>query len=203
MAVGPLQTNCYLAICPETKKAAVIDPGWSGAAIYDRARQAGASIETILFTHAHFDHVAGAAELKQLCGAPILAHENAETMIAHARSHAQAWGFQIDPVPLPDAHLVEGEDVAIGTLVLRVLATPGHSPGHVSLVAAGEPVAFVGDVLFRGSIGRTDLPGGNYEQLIQSIREKLLVLPAETAIYPGHGDPTTIGFEQQYNPFLR
>lgn len=201
--VGPLQTNCYLLSCPENGQTAVIDPGWSGAELYEEIGRAGLTVAAIMLTHAHFDHLAGVAELKRLSAAPVMAHPDSWPMMRQAQMHARAWGFEIEPVPEIDAELAEDQSLAVGTLELSVLSTPGHAPGHVSLYLASGPAVFDGDVLFRGSIGRTDLPGGNYETLIRSIRDKLLRLPDETTVYSGHGPATSIGHERRWNPFLQ
>jgi glyoxylase-like metal-dependent hydrolase (beta-lactamase superfamily II) len=201
--IGPLQTNCYVVACPENSAAAVIDPAWSGESLFQFVEQEGFDIEVILLTHAHFDHIAGAAALRRLSGSRLLAHPDSEPLLAQAARHAQAWGIQIEPAPDIDGDLVDGQVIQVGTLRLEVLYTPGHAPGHVCFYERSVGAVFDGDVLFSGSIGRADLPGGNYERLLTSIREKLLTLPDETAVYSGHGPATTIGRERLYNPFLR
>jgi len=200
--VGPLQTNCYLAVCPESQAAAIVDPGWSGEELYNLVQREKLELKAILLTHAHFDHVGGAAALKRLSNAPLLAHPDSELLLRNAHHHAQAWGFQVDPTPKLDGGLAEGQIIEVGTLRLEVLYTPGHAPGHVCFYQARAGVLFDGDVLFKGGIGRTDLPGGNYARLMKSIREKLLTLPDDTAVYSGHGPATTIGNERRGNPFL-
>ncbi len=201
--IGPLQTNCYLVICPETRSACVIDPAWSGEDIDGRVTEQQAELEAILLTHGHFDHLAGAAALKRICGAPLLAHADSRPFLTSAQHHARLWGFQIEPPPELDDELAEGQVLEIGTLRLTVLHTPGHAPGHVCFYEPAANLLFDGDVLFRGGIGRADLPGGNYDLLMASIRERLLTLPDSTAVYPGHGPATTIGDERRWNPFLR
>lgn len=201
--IGPLQTNCYVAACPETHGAVVIDPAWSGEALFELIGREGFTLQMILLTHAHFDHVAGAAALRRLSGARMLAHGDSKPLLRQATLHAQAWGFQIEPAPDPDGELADGQVIEVGTLKLQVLYTPGHAPGHVCFYEPAAGAVFDGDVLFSGSIGRTDLPGGNHQQLLKSIREQLLTLPDETAVYSGHGPATTIGHERRWNPFLR
>jgi hydroxyacylglutathione hydrolase len=203
LPIGPLQTNCYVAVCPETDTAAVIDPAWSGEALFEFVQREGFHIEVLLLTHAHFDHMAGAAALHRLSGARLLAHPDSGPLLQQASLHAQAWGFRIEQAPPLDGELTDGQVIEVGTLRLQVLYTPGHAPGHVSFYEPSAGAIFDGDVLFSGSIGRTDLPGGNYQLLLRSIREKLLVLPDETAVYSGHGPATTIGRERRSNPFLR
>ncbi len=201
--VGPLQTNCYLVACSETAQAALIDPGWSGEELYDLVQKEGLDLTAILLTHAHFDHTAGAAALKRLSNAPILAHPASRPLLIEAHRHALTWGFEIEPTPEPDGELAPGQIIEVGTLRFQVLDTPGHAPGHVCFYEPTAKTLFDGDVLFRQGIGRSDLPGGNHRLLMQSIREKLLVLPDETKVYSGHGEPTTIGDERRWNPVLR
>ena len=202
MPLGPLQTNCYLAGCTETMEAAIVDPAWDGKGIAAAIAEEGWQVSHILLTHAHFDHVGGLAELKEETEAPIFIHRDAEEMLNHAALAASQWGLQVPTPPAPDHYLKEGEQLQIGRLRADVLYTPGHAPGHVSFHFPTEQALFDGDVLFQRSIGRTDLPGGDYQTLLKTIREKLLVLPDETRVFSGHGQPTTIGEERQLNPFL-
>lgn len=201
--VGPLQTNCYLVSCTLTQKGIIIDPGWSGEALYDLVQQEGISLNAILLTHAHFDHIAGAAALKQHSQAPIMAHPDTAPWLTQAKKHAQMWGFQIDNPPDIDEELEDKKIIELGDIRLEVLYTPGHAPGHVCFLERKARVIFDGDVLFNRGIGRTDLPGGDYTLLMHSIRDKLLTLPDDTTVYPGHGPSTTIGEERRRNPFLR
>jgi glyoxylase-like metal-dependent hydrolase (beta-lactamase superfamily II) len=203
LSLGPLQTNCYIVGCEETMTAGVIDPSWNGRGIAATAAEKGYSITHILLTHSHFDHVGGLAELKVETNAPIYIHPEALPMLEQATMAAAFWNVKIAQPPPPDETLAEGQVISVGKLQLEVLFTPGHAPGHVCFYIADHRVLLVGDVLFQQSIGRTDLPGGDYELLMQNIREKVMVLPDETHVLSGHGPATTIGQERQWNPFLR
>lgn len=202
LPLGPLQTNCYLLACDETKQAAVIDPSWNGRAIAQTAADKGYTITHILLTHSHFDHVGGLAELKTAVNAPIYIHPDAVPMLEQANLSARFFQLEIPTPPPADEMLAEGQVLAIGNLQAHVLFTPGHAPGHVSFHLPEYQVLFDGDVLFRDSIGRTDLPGGDYELLMRTIRDKLMILPDETRVLSGHGPATTIGRERQHNPYL-
>jgi glyoxylase-like metal-dependent hydrolase (beta-lactamase superfamily II) len=202
LPLGPLQTNCYLLGCQETKQAAVIDPSWSGKLIAEKAEEEGWSISHVLLTHSHFDHVAGLAELREQTLAPIFIHPDAIPMLENAELAAGMWQIRIDKPPLPDRMLDDKQEISVGNVTLRVLFTPGHAPGHVCFYLAEHNVVFDGDALFQQSIGRTNLPGGDYHLLMRSIRQQLLVLPDETTVLSGHGPATTIGQEKSRNPFL-
>ncbi len=203
LPLGPLQTNCYLLACTETNQAAVIDPSDNGRFIADTVQEKGWELTHILLTHSHFDHVGGLAELKQLTDAPIYIHPEAIPMLEVAPQSAARFQLSVAQPPPADEMLAEGDIIHVGNLKLDVLFTPGHAPGHVSFYLAEDNVIFDGDVLFQQSIGRTDLPGGDHALLMKVIREKLLVLPDETAVLSGHGPVTTIGQEKAWNPFLK
>jgi len=201
LAVGPLQTNCYLIGCQETRLGAVIDPGGDAADILAAVAQDGLTVQYVLLTHAHFDHIGAVAEIVEATRAPLALHPD-DLPILHARGGAAMFGIFMRPSPDPSLALAGGQMIEVGTLRLHVLHTPGHTPGHVTFHEATAKAAFDGDVLFQMGIGRTDFPGGSYQQLMDSIRNKLFTLPDETVVYPGHGPATTVGDEKRSNPFL-
>lgn len=203
LPLGPLQTNCYIFACEATMKAAVIDPSWNGRAISATLEEQGLEISHILLTHSHFDHVGGLAELKQEQPAPIYIHPEAVSMLQQAPMSARFMGLAVPDPPPPDELLSEGQVITVGNQQLHVLFTPGHAPGHVCFSCPDHGVIFVGDVIFQQSIGRTDLAGGDYDLLMRSIKEKVMVLPDEMQVFPGHGPATSIGDERRWNPFLR
>jgi hydroxyacylglutathione hydrolase len=202
--VTPFQQNCTLLWSEQTKKAAVIDPGGD----LDRIRQAiaetGVTVEKILLTHGHIDHAGGAAELKEELGVPIEGPNEADAfLLEQLPERGQAFGIEGARAVTPDRWLNEGDTVIVAGLTLDVLHCPGHSPGSVVLVSAAQRFAIVGDVLFQGSVGRTDLPGGDSQALIRSIKDKLLPLGDDVTFICGHGPTSTIGQERQTNPFLQ
>jgi len=200
LVVGPLQVNCYVVGCEATGEAIVIDPGDQARWVAEVAKRHGLTVKRIVNTHAHFDHLGGVRQLKELTGAPFALHEDELPLVESFTRQALFFGFRVGDPPEVDEFLAEGDEVKFGEVSLKVLHTPGHSPGGISLV--GDGVVFVGDELFMGSIGRTDLPGGDYETLISTVREKLFTLDDDTVVYPGHGPATTIGRERRYNPFF-
>lgn len=202
--VTPFQQNCTLLWDEDTKRAAVIDPGGDLDRIRAAVAQAGVAVEKILLTHGHIDHAGGAAELKQDLAVPIEGPHRADLfLLSHLTDSARAYGLAGVRNVAPDRWLEEGDQVTVGDLTFDVLHCPGHSPGSVVFVSRGQRFAVVGDVLFRGSVGRTDLPGGDHAALIRSIKTKLLPLGDDVTFLCGHGPASTIGAERATNPFLR
>ena len=200
--VGITQTNCYLVGCEETQEGVVIDPGGHPERILEAVGESGLTIRYVLNTHCHFDHMGANAEIVAATGAPLALHP-AELPILQARGGAALFGIPVKESPRPDVELTSGQVLEVGTLRFQVLHTPGHSPGSVTFYLEEEGVAFDGDVLFAMGVGRTDLPGGDWDTLMRSIREVLFALPDETVLYPGHGPKTTVEQEKRSNPWLR
>ncbi|MBM3128095.1 MAG: MBL fold metallo-hydrolase [Chloroflexi bacterium] len=201
LVVGPLGVNCYLVGDEKTREAIVIDPGGDARAILDTLRHGRLTPIAIVATHAHFDHLLALEEVRQQTRAPFFLHADEAPVLANASIGARLFGFVFGQPAPADRLLRAGDEVRAGSLAFKVLHTPGHSPGGMCLWRDNH--VFVGDTLFQGGIGRTDLPGGDYATLMRSIRDKLLTLPDDTRVYPGHGDATTIGEERHRNPFLR
>lgn len=202
MFTGPLDVNCYIVGCPLTREAVIIDPGGHGKKIIDVLEELNLKAVSLIDTHGHFDHIGGNAYLMSHMESPRLyLHNDDLQYLRNAREHADYWGMKFEDSPEPTDLLQGGEEIIAGDLRLKIIHTPGHSPGGISIYMPGH--VFTGDALFEGSIGRTDLPGGDYDLLISSIREKLLVLPGDTIVHPGHGPETTIEEEKRSNPFLQ
>lgn len=200
LPTGPLQVNCYILGCETTRHAAVIDPGGDVEQILALLQQLNLKLQMVINTHGHFDHVGGNSELLEKTGVDLLLHRDDCELLRRAADHAAVYGLPTVTSPTPQRVLLGEETITLGELQIKVLHTPGHTPGGVCLLV--EDQVIVGDTLFAGSIGRTDLPGGDHQQLIDSIRAKLLPLPDATVAHPGHGPATTIGREKIYNPFL-
>ncbi len=203
LTVGPLQENCYLLADPATQEAVLIDPGDEAARLLEALDERGLALRAVWLTHAHFDHVGAVADVLARYPAPLYLHPAAAPLLAHAGASAARWGIPLKQPPTDFLPLSDEQTLALGGLQARCLFTPGHAPGHIAFYLPEEEVVIAGDALFQGSIGRTDLPGGNHAQLLESVRTKLLTLPPQTKVYPGHGPATTIGEEARTNPFLR
>jgi len=197
---GRFAENCYLVIDEPSRECAIVDPGEEAGLIAHKLAAAGVTPVGIWITHAHVDHVLGVPRLKADTGAPVYLHPADRILYDHAPEQAAAFGMRAEALPEPDRALAAGDVLRVGGLEFRVRHAPGHSPG--SVVFEGQGAAFVGDVLFQGSIGRTDLPGGDFQTLLQSIERELLPLPDSTIVYSGHGPETTVGRERSTNPFL-
>lgn len=200
LQLGPIGTNAYVVGDPGARTAVVVDPGDEPRKVLALLDRLNLRLEAIVATHAHFDHVGAVRPLVEATRAPFLLFHTELPVLEVAADRAQLFGVVIPPPSAPDRLLREGETVAMGGAAFRVVHTPGHSPGHMCLIADG--VAFVGDVVFQGSIGRTDLPGADHATLLRSIATHILTLPDETILYNGHGPATTVGRERRTNPFL-
>jgi hydroxyacylglutathione hydrolase len=198
---GSFAENCYLVADPERGEAAIVDPGEEVDLFRARLAYERWTLRAIWLTHAHVDHVAGVAGLRAGAEVPIYLHPADRPLYNRAVEQGAMFGLRLEAPPPPDRELADGQTLSIGACDFRVIHTPGHSPGGVSLV--GHGVALVGDTLFAGSIGRTDLPGGDLKALLASIHEKLFALPDDTVVHSGHGPATTIGAEKRDNPFVK
>ncbi len=200
----PFQQNCTLIWDDATKVGAVVDPGGDLDRIEAAIREQGVTVEKILLTHGHVDHAAGADELRERLGVPIEGPHRADKFLLDSLPETAAnYGLGAARPVTPDRWLDEGDAVTVGGLAFDILHCPGHSPGSVVFVSRDARFALVGDVVFKGSVGRTDLPGGNHEQLIHAIKEKVLPLGDDVAFIPGHGPTSTLGAERVSNPFLQ
>ena len=202
LAVGPLQCNCSIFGDEASGEAMVVDPGDEIERIQEILHRRNLKVKAIVITHAHIDHIGGAQKLKKATGAPI--YMNTQDQMLQQMLPAQAaWlGVKTPEAAQIDSNATDGDTLLIGAAEFHVLHTPGHTQGSISLYAPGEKKLVAGDTLFRDSIGRTDLPGGDGKQIIRSIHDKLMPLPEETVVIPGHGELTTIGREKEENPFL-
>jgi hydroxyacylglutathione hydrolase len=201
--VGPLRCNCTILGDEVTHEAVVVDPGDNIPEILSRLQKHGLALRQIVITHAHIDHVGGAALLKKATGAPVFLNQRDLGLLGAMEIQAGWLGVPIPEVASPDASADDGLTVGLATLPAEVIHTPGHTPGSICLLFSQQHLLLAGDTLFAGSIGRTDLPGGDGRQILRSLRDRLMVLPDTTRVLPGHGPDTTIGEEKQSNPFLQ
>jgi hydroxyacylglutathione hydrolase len=201
--VGPLRCNCTILGDELTHEAIVVDPGDNIPEILSRLQKHGLTLRQIVITHAHIDHVGGAARLKVATGAPVFLNQQDLALLDAMEMQAGWLGVATPQVTPPDASADDGLTIGLATLPGEVIHTPGHTPGSICLLFPRQDLLIAGDTLFAGSIGRTDLPGGDGRQILRSLRDRLLVLPDTTRVLPGHGPQTTIGQERQFNPFLQ
>ncbi|MBW2654172.1 MAG: MBL fold metallo-hydrolase [Deltaproteobacteria bacterium] len=201
LEVGPIMANCFILGCELTKQAVVIDPGDDADRILMELGKSNLTVKYLINTHGHFDHVSANKRMKEATGAQIAIHPEDEPMLHELSQSALMFGLSAENSPPADILLKDGDEVSFGDITLQVIHTPGHSRGGISLYTKGH--LFSGDTLFAGSIGRTDLSGGDYDTLISSIKEKLLIFDEDTIVYTGHGPETTIGNEKRMNPFLK
>ena len=199
ITVGAFQENSYLVVDESLQRAVIVDPGGEGQRLVGEIERSKATLDAIWITHAHVDHVGAIASVKERWNVPIYLHPNDRRLFEAAGRQAEVYGVPFEEPPAPDKEFADGQRLSVGSVEMSVMHTPGHSPGHV--VIHGNGIALVGDCLFAGSIGRTDLPMSNPQQLADSLK-KIAALPAETVVYPGHGPETTIGEERISNPFL-
>ena len=200
LVVGPFASNCYIVGSQSNKGGMIIDPGDEAKQILKRVKDLELDIKFIVLTHGHIDHTGALKEVREVTGAKVAIHGDDAKSLKN-QLVAIAFGLSYPTPPRPDRLLKGGDSLDVGGLHFEVLHTPGHTPGGICLL--GEGVVFSGDTLFNYGVGRTDLPGGNYSQLMNSIQTKLMTLPDNTVVYPGHGSDTTIGAERTGNPFLR
>jgi glyoxylase-like metal-dependent hydrolase (beta-lactamase superfamily II) len=201
--VGPLHCNCTVLGDEVTHEALVVDPGDNIPEILSRLQKHGLTLRQIVITHAHIDHVGGAALLRKATGAPVFLNQKDLGLLGMMEMQAGWLGVPTPEIAPPDASADDGLSIGLATLPAEVLHTPGHTPGSICLHFPAQHLLLAGDTLFAGSIGRTDLPGGDGRQILRSLRERLVVLPDATRVLPGHGPETTIGEEKQSNPFLQ
>jgi len=202
-SVPPLGCNCSIIGDPVTKEAIVVDPGGAHERILHEVQQYGLTVSHILHTHAHFDHFLASGEIKRATGAALCLHQDDLDLWKNLELQCRMFGVPYVPVPMPDYWLKDDEKVLVGQVFVVALHTPGHTPGSMSFHLPHEMLVFAGDTLFRGSIGRTDLWGGDFDAIEQSIREKLYSLDDATAVVTGHGPETEIGWEKESNQFVR
>ncbi|CAN5899363.1 MBL fold metallo-hydrolase [soil metagenome] len=201
--VGPLQENCYLLSDAASKQAVLIDPGDEADLLLRALRDAGMNLQAVWLTHAHFDHIGALADIEEALEVPVYLHPAELPLYGNAAQAAQHWEMPFRQPKSKTLELADAQTLTLGDTEVHCLLTPGHAPGHIAFYVPSEGMVLAGDALFQGSIGRTDLPMGNHEQLLESVKTKRLTLPDATVVYPGHGPETTVGREKQTNPFLQ
>jgi glyoxylase-like metal-dependent hydrolase (beta-lactamase superfamily II) len=204
LTVGMFQSNCFIVSCENTNEAIIIDAGDEGERIVDHVKRANLDVKMIVCTHGHIDHVAGLPTVRRAISAPVVMHKDEITLYEHVDRQAMLFGVPAPGTVKIEKFVAHGDKLTFGNLTGEVVHTPGHSPGGISIAFRNErpPVIFVGDVLFQGSIGRTDLMGASERQMATTLKDIILELPDDMVVYPGHGPQTTIGIERRSNPFL-
>ncbi len=202
VVVGPLWVNTYIIWDSNCKEGILVDPGDEGERLINIVRENDINIKHIIITHGHFDHLKDAALVSSEIKAAVLVHKTQVPFIEHVSEQSALFGFSLIKPPHIDGYIEEGDTVNAGSYAFNVYNTPGHSPGSITLYNKPEGIAIVGDLIFFESVGRTDLPGGDYKTLLSSIKDRILVLPDNTKILPGHGEQTTVGHERLHNPFI-
>ncbi|MBI5903753.1 MAG: MBL fold metallo-hydrolase [Deltaproteobacteria bacterium] len=202
LIVGPLEVNCYILWDKKSREAVVIDPGGDVGAIINTVKKEGLKVKYIVNTHGHFDHVGGNAEVKASTGAQVAIHGNDATLMKESHEHGILFGVNTPEQGDPEILLKDGDVIKTGEIKMRVIHTPGHTKGGICLFDKKKGRVFTGDTLFAGSIGRTDFPGGSYDEIIDSIKKKLIPLGGFVRVFPGHGPETTITDERERNPFI-
>jgi hydroxyacylglutathione hydrolase len=203
VVVGLFRENCWIIGSRRRGEACVVDPGDEPETILSLAHDMGVRITRVVASHAHIDHILAARAIVEATGAPFLLHEHDLPIAEHMPTAARMWmNVDVPPAPTPDAYPVDGDDLEVAGVTLKIIHTPGHTPGSLCLYAPEAGLLFSGDTLFRESIGRTDLPGGDFAQIRNSLTQRLLTLPDDTRVLPGHMQETTIGHERAHNPFL-
>ncbi len=202
--VSPLRSNCYLVVCADTKEAVIVDPGDDSQELRKQIQKSAVTVRYLLATHGHLDHLLGASLWKKDTGAAFLMSEKDWAMAQEAHHHALLYGWKAASVPEPNGFIGDGDEIAFGRQKVSVWETPGHSPGHLCFVVGRSPVhLFSGDLIFAGSVGRTDFPGGDPAEMERSLKRVIGSLPDDCIIHPGHGPETTVGNERLSNSFLR
>ncbi len=200
--LGPLTVNCYVIYSAGSKECIVVDPGWPSSELESFLFNQDLKPAYIILTHGHFDHTSGVRRLKSLYECPLMIHKEDSNMLGNENLTAALFGLSADPSPPADSYISDGDTISISNIKIEITHTPGHSPGSICLIIKGHKTIICGDTLFAGSIGRTDLPGGDYSTLIYSIKNKILIFDNDVKVLPGHGPATTVGRERAFNPFL-
>jgi hydroxyacylglutathione hydrolase len=201
LVVSPLQENCYIVGDEDARAGVIIDPGDEADRILGKVRELGWTVDKIVNTHGHVDHIAAAEDIKEALNAKLYLHPGDDMYLSEIAEMAKMFGITLARNPSVDVHLSDGDEIPVGSLTMRVTHAPGHSPGGC-LLCIGDDV-FCGDLIFSGSIGRTDLPGGDYATIVNSLESHILSLPDDTRLHPGHGPSTTVAVERRFNPFLQ